>query len=160
MERTPKPQEIYRHFKGNLYQVLTLAEKEDTGETLVIYQALYGEYRIFARALSSFTEELDPEKYGATSQRYRFELYSEEEEQPILDPLVEQFLDAKRTQEKLEILALLQNRITNEMIDTMAIATGIEVEAGDVQDRYEDLRACLLTIEQYELSRDRYQGMS
>ena len=72
----PKPQEIYRHFKGRYYQVITMATKEDTEERLVIYQALYGNYGVYARSLSSFTERLDPARYASqnvTGQTFRFE---------------------------------------------------------------------------------------
>lgn len=66
--------EIYLHFKKKLYQVLELAEDADDGTLLVIYQALYGEYRIFARPLANFTEEVDHVKYPEVNQMYRFQL--------------------------------------------------------------------------------------
>ena len=180
----PKPHEIYKHFKGNLYQVVTIAEHSETGEQLVIYQALYGDFKTYARPLAMFTGEVDREKYPEVTQRFRFELQGAEadrqirgadavsgaasapapektvtsaqpveDEEPALDPLVLEFLDADSYEEKLNILAGLHHRITNEMITTMAIACDIEVNDGEPEDRYEELKNCLLTMEKFECNR-------
>ncbi len=47
---------MYRHYKGNQYKVLHVARHTETEEALVIYQALYGEYDIWARPLDMFLE--------------------------------------------------------------------------------------------------------
>jgi len=49
----------YKHFKGNYYLVLHLAKHSETGEDMVIYQALYGEMGIWVRPLSMFLEKVE-----------------------------------------------------------------------------------------------------
>lgn len=182
MSQIPKSREIYRHFKGNLYQVLELAEHSETGEQLVIYQALYGDFKIYARPLQSFTEKLDIEKYPDAKQAFRFELqtqgaeilaadtshntedtpavFKEEEnasevQEYKLDEQLMEFLDAKTYEERLNILVGLRHKITDEMITTMAIACDVEVSEGSLEERFLSLKNCLLTKDRYECERPR-----
>ena len=48
--------ERYRHYKGNLYQIVAVAMHTETEEDMVVYQALYGDYKVFARPLKMFFE--------------------------------------------------------------------------------------------------------
>ena len=45
---------LYQHYKGNHYQVIGLARHSETLEPLVVYQAFYGDYRLWVRPLELF----------------------------------------------------------------------------------------------------------
>ena len=49
----------YQHYKGNFYQVLTLARHSENHETLVIYRALYGDETVWARPAHMWNETVD-----------------------------------------------------------------------------------------------------
>ena len=193
MRDLPRPNEIYRHFKGNCYRIMTLATETETRQTLVVYQALYGDYQMYARELSMFMSPVDKEKYPDVKQQWRFELVTFEASQqsptPYLgqtqqvttsqadqakeytisaaeqkqessaqeslqvDPMVMKYLDADTYEDKLQILVAMRERLTDEMINTMSIAVDVEIPPGEINDRYEQLKYCLVTRERFECNR-------
>lgn len=193
MRDLPRPNEIYRHFKGNCYRIMTLATETETGQTLVVYQALYGDYQMYARELSMFMSPVDKEKYPDVKQQWRFELVTFEASQQSptpyvgqtqqvttsqadqakeytisaaeqkqessaqeslqVDPMVMKYLDADTYEDKLQILVAMRERLTDEMINTMSIAVDVEIPPGEINDRYEQLKYCLVTRERFECNR-------
>ncbi|MCR5722248.1 MAG: DUF1653 domain-containing protein [Lachnospiraceae bacterium] len=148
MRPDPKENEVYRHFKGNLYQIVTLATHSETRETLVIYRALYGEGGVYARPLDMFMSEVDRTKYPDAPQQYRFE-----KTDSMLDPGLMEFLDAETFEERIKILAHLRPRITDAMINTMAVSLDLDIKDGKTEDRYNELMGCLETHAKYECLR-------
>ncbi len=69
----PRAGEIWRHFKGNRYLIITLAVHTETSEAYVVYKALYGDYKDYIRPCAMFMDTVDHEKYPDASQKYRFE---------------------------------------------------------------------------------------
>ncbi len=70
---------LYRHFKGREYRILMIANDSETNnddepKKVVVYQAQYGDNKIWVRDYDMFLSEVDKEKYPEVSQKYRFEL--------------------------------------------------------------------------------------
>ncbi len=55
---------VYRHFKGNLYRLITVARHSETLEEMVVYQALYGEGGYWIRPASMWSEHVEKEGYS------------------------------------------------------------------------------------------------
>ncbi len=64
---------IYRHYKGNEYEVIAMAKHSETEEQMVVYRALYGEYGVWVRPYEIFAEEVELD--GMKVARFTF-LYS------------------------------------------------------------------------------------
>lgn len=60
----------YRHFKGNLYEVIGVALHSETQEEMVVYRALYGEYGLWVRPAAMWTETVDLDGYHGPRFQY------------------------------------------------------------------------------------------
>ena len=62
---------IYKHYKGNLYQVFHVATHSETEEKVVVYQCLYDDYSIWVRPFDMFVEQVQLEN-GEMKPRFEF----------------------------------------------------------------------------------------
>ena len=79
--------DIVRHFKWEtiseeerkqnkyLYCIKDIAEHTETGDLLIIYQAMYSPFKVYARPANMFISTVDRKKYPDIKQEYRFEKY-------------------------------------------------------------------------------------
>ena len=110
-----------------------------------IYQ---GKAPAVIHASSVYNTPAEPEKKESTS------VYEEEKQEEFqLDAGLLAFLEADSYEKKLEILNNLHATITDSMIDTMAVSLDIEVKDGDIEQRYQEVLNCLLTMERFECNR-------
>ena len=194
MNQIPQAGEIYQHFKGKLYRIVALATHTETGEQLVIYQALDGEFQVFARPLSMFLEKVDAKKYPDAAGKDRFmripmaeaaavpqpvpapsenpveprpaamssestvesravAASSENSVEPQPDPGLLAFLDADSYEEKLEVFASLEGKVDLHMLNAIAASLDLELSEGSLEEQYDTLKSCLMTLERYECNR-------
>ncbi len=170
---------IYKHFKGGLYQVICVASHSETDEKLVIYQALYGKYEIYARPLKEFIGQVDRNKYPDSPQLYRFCEISREslpvkddtvpkaagsydsscEYQPASSetkpdvPVIMQFLDADTSEEKLAILKANISKIDEKTINNIEASMDIVSDSTVLDTRINYICDVLRTRSKYESNR-------
>ncbi|MCR4903050.1 MAG: DUF1653 domain-containing protein [Butyrivibrio sp.] len=74
--------DIVKHFKREtadpkssayLYRIIGIATHTETREPMMVYQALYGDLKLYVRPYEMFMEKVDKEKYPDIKQLYRFE---------------------------------------------------------------------------------------
>ncbi len=164
---TPVEGELYRHFKGGLYRIVTIAQHTETQEGLVIYRSEDDPSKVWARPVTLFCSPVDRVKYPDAVQEMRFEkvtgdgkAVSSSAPAPAaakasadgdgLDPEVEAFLDAKSSIDRIHILSSLNHRLTDEMLITMATACDVELPEGDIRTKYQSLRESLVILGKYE----------
>ncbi len=176
MERhIPRAGEFYRHFKDRLYQIINIATESETKESLVIYQALYDDFKIYAREISNFMSKVDREKYPDIKQEYKFEqiefenknydddIYEEQENYSL--PLEENnidkpgkksseylmaFIEATGYEAKKMALVLYKTKFSQIDLDCIYEILGIQNFGGNIRAQVAALVQYLDMQQQYE----------
>lgn len=139
---------IYRHFKGDLYRVLNVAIHTETGEKMVVYQAVSDEEKVFVRPYDMFISPVDKEKYPNEKAEFRFTLVNENEDE--INPGLEAFMDAESINERIRVLIDLKDQLPGDVLQLMAYSLDIVLRSENVDDRYKELLDCLMRLAKFE----------
>ena len=179
--RIPAAGEFYRHFKGNLYQIIGVAKHSETMEQMVVYQALYGDYCLYTRPLDMFLSPVDKEKYPDVKQEYRFEqcvpgegcetvktvsketgnvtvevpaveVTETSDDEETVRPEILRFLDAEDASAKLKVLRELRMDLDESLMTTIELSLDLLPDDKESMERRYDFAE--RTLEQ----RIRFEG--
>ncbi len=156
--------DLYRHYKGGLYQIVTEAIHTETEEKMVVYQALYGEYKVFTRPESMFFEKVTDEAGGLVPRFAKVSGEASKEVEPIeaveeaeviegVNPMLIKFLDSDTIDDKLEILRTTKKSLDDKTITDIAVTMDLVIEEGPLEERIKSLEYCLQTRAKYETAR-------
>lgn len=146
----PAAGEFYRHFKGNLYQIIGVAKHSETMEQMVVYQALYGDYCLYTRPLELFLSPVDKVKYPEAVQEYRFEKCVPEDSEK---KAVSTFKEPERVQETspvVELQKLESIEVAEETSDEEYVRPEILrfLDAEDAQAKLKVLRELRMDLDE------------
>lgn len=166
--RIPKKGEIYRHFKGTLYEVIAIARDSETLEEKVVYKEVDGE-AVYVRSLPMFVSYVDKEKYPNVTQEYRFEFVRDSEpqvteqstagsgEEPHSQDtgykMIMDYLEQESAEDKIEYLLQVKNYITEDFISAVAQSLDFAESAEKLSERYDAILRYLRTVAKYESNR-------
>lgn len=75
---------------------------------------------------------------------------ADEKEEEVEESKLIKFLDAYDYKQKLDILTSMRGELTDGLIDIMAESIEVAVPEGDINDRYNSLKKCLMAHTKYE----------
>ena len=180
--RIPKKGEIYRHFKGSLYEIVLIARDSETLEEKVVYKEVDGE-SAYVRSLPMFVSLVDKEKYPNVTQEFRFELVQEacpsqmiqeavalqresqketfvtekedagEKVQIVDRDMIMEYLELDSVDNKLDYLIRAKDRITEPFVSVVAQSLEFVENEGELSERYEEILRYLRTVAKYESGR-------
>ena len=151
--RIPKKGEIYRHFKGNLYEIVLIARDSETLEEKVVYKEVEGD-SAYVRALPMFVSLVDKEKYPNVTQEFRFELVQEAVISETADhDMIMEYLEQDTVDSKIDYLIRVKDRITEPFISVVAQSLEFVENEGELSERYEEILRYLRTVARYESGR-------
>ena len=158
----PKAGDKYRHFKGNLYEVIVIARDSETLEEKVVYKEVNGN-AAYVRSLPMFVSPVDKEKYPDVTQEFRFQYIEEieealennlDEESMIENPnLIMSFLELESSSAKIKYLQNVKEQVTSTFLEFVAQSLDFVENPGTITERYEAIILYLMTVEKYEKSR-------